>query len=54
MNTYTYGRSNDQPDAGWNVKRNGVPILALPPELPELIVGAIRRTIEYEVQVSNA
>jgi hypothetical protein len=49
MNVYTYGRSNDRPGAGWDVRRNGVPILALPPELPALVVGAVTCTIESEV-----
>lgn len=42
---YTYEKPG-----GWTVLRDGTPILALPPETPELVVQAIVATIEHEVE----
>jgi hypothetical protein len=49
MATYSYAKATSRPDSGWDISRDDVPILALPPELPELVVGAVTRTLEHEV-----
>jgi hypothetical protein len=50
IENYSYGKGSSLPGAGWAILRDGTAILALPPDLPELVVGAIAAAFQAETE----
>lgn len=48
---YGYGKGSSLPDAGWVIRRgDGTAVIVLPPDLPELVVGAIAAAFQTETE----
>jgi hypothetical protein len=56
MSTYSYRRTGPTPAHGWVIMRDNdrAGILALPPDTPELVVGAITAAIQIETDLTDA
>lgn len=50
---YQVTRATDSPQAGWVIEGGYTDGLALPPDLPELVVQAIAAYVEAEVDAAH-